>query len=68
MPVGVTTGIFTEADLREAYKGCFEGSGSPERDLLVIKDFHRDFDVFWEALCTFFRRVKPNAMAMPERK
>ena len=68
MPVGVTTGIFTEADLREAYKGCFEGSGSPERDLLVIKDFHRDFDVFWEALCTFFRRMKPNAMATPERK
>ena len=29
MPVGVTTGIFTEADLREAYEGCFEGSGSP---------------------------------------
>ena len=68
MPVGVTTGIFTEADLREAYKGCFEGSGSPERDLLVIRDFDRDFDVFWEALCTFFRRVKPNVMAMPERK
>lgn len=68
MPVGVTTGIFTEADLREAYEGCFEGSGSPERDLLVIRDFDRDFDVFWEALCTFFRRMKPNAMAMPERK